>query len=57
MSRPTLVKPVVGRILRHYLQPVKESMRGLRVYVSGSVQTMGGKAAVKVGIVGHPVEI
>ena len=57
MSRPTLVKPVVVRILRHYLQPVKESMRGLRVYVSGSVQTMGGKAAVKVGIVGHPVEI
>ena len=52
MSRPTLVKPVVGRIVRHYLKPLKDIMRGLRVHVSGSVETMGGKAAVKVGIMG-----
>ena len=51
MARPTLVKPVVRRFLLHHLQPVKERMRGLRVYVSGSVQTMG-KAAIQVGIVG-----
>ena len=51
MSRPTLVKPVVRRFLRHYLQSGRESMMGLRVYVSGSVETVG-KAAIKVGIVG-----
>ena len=49
MFRPRLDKPVVSRFLRHYLEnKSKDSMRGLRVFVSGSVENMG-KPGIKVG--------
>ena len=53
MSRPCVDKPKVNRFLNHYLARSnnKESMRGLRIYVSGFGKQGKDKKNIKVGFI------